>query len=389
MKTIKEAVQLIQSTPITGEVIEVDLLDSLGYVLVEDVLSPIDLPLFDQSAMDGYAVSGKGNTFSLLGETKAGDKQFNITLKEGEAIRIFTGAMIPEGTTSIAKQEIVEVQDGTIVLQEDLKEGVSIRRKGEELPKGSLAIAKGVLINSAAIGLLSSLGITKVKVWRKPAIEIVVSGNELTGLGEKLEEGKIYESNSYTLQASLKAINLEGKVNRVQDDFNKTVETISKALLNSDVVIITGGISVGDYDYVKAALEQLEVEEVFYKLKQKPGKPIFYGKKGNKRVFALPGNPAAVLTCFYMYVIPTLNMMMGKEAVFLNEKKAVLQEDFQKKGDRGFLLKGIYKDGKVKVSKGQSSAMLSSFVDANCLIHIEGEGRLVPEGELVNLYMIR
>ncbi|MEZ4936810.1 MAG: molybdopterin molybdotransferase MoeA [Crocinitomicaceae bacterium] len=389
MKSIQEAIHLIESTGVEKELVEIDLLDALGSVLAEDVLSPIDLPPFSQSAMDGYAVCGEGGRYELLGETKAGDEMFEKELKAGQAIRIFTGAMIPKGATSIAKQEIVELDSGGIFLTEELKKGTSIRIQGEELAQGSVALYKGTEINSASIGLLSGIGVSKVKVWRKPRVGIVVSGNELSSLGEDLEPGKIYESNSYTLRASLQSIGLTGEVERIPDQFEETVKMISHQLDKNDFVLITGGISVGDYDFVKDALDQIGVKQIFYKLNQKPGKPIFYGEIGNKRVFALPGNPAAVLTCFYMYVQPALNIMRGRKQSFLQKTKAVLTEDFIKKGSRGFLLKGILEEGKVSVSRGQSSAMLSSFVDANCLIHIEGESRKVEAGTMVDVYIIR
>lgn len=388
MISIKEALKRIEETKITLDPVEKDLTDAVNHILAEDVHSPIPMPPFDQSAMDGYAICGEGMEFKVIGEIQAGGT-FDQELKEGEACRIFTGAMTPKGTTSIAKQEIVDREGDKIQLQEEVKTGTSIRRKGEEIEMNGLALPKGTRINPAAIGFLSGLGITKVKVIRNPRVGLIVSGNELIQPGEALIAGKIYESNSKTLQALLGEMGILADLYYIKDDYESTVSQIDNALEDNDLVIVTGGISVGDYDFVKSALEELNVEEVFYKVKQKPGKPIYYGKRIDKRIFALPGNPAAVFTCFQVYVRTLIGFMKGEEWPYLIKTKAKLTHDHFKKGGRAHFLKAAICEGQVNININQSSAMLSSFVNANCLVYMDESEKQFKEREEVEVYLIK
>ena len=388
MISIKEALARVKENTAKLGSVKIDLLSALGSVLSESIESPINMPPFDQSAMDGYALGGDAAVYTVVSEIQAGASVTGKPLSRGEAARIFTGAMIPEGTVSIAKQEIVKRQGDTITLVEEVREGMSIRRKGEELAINELAISKGTYLNPAAIGFLSGLGIQKVNVYRKPKIAVIVTGNELTKPGEKLLPGRIYESNSATLTSVLKHAGFDSSLVTVKDDFNSTKETIGNAIDQNDVVIITGGISVGDYDFVGKALAELQVEEVFYKVKQKPGKPLFYGKKGAKSIFALPGNPAAVLTCYYIYVRTAIRGLIGISTPMLEEREVSLLHDFTKKGDRAHFLKAYLTPEGVKVHAGQSSAMLSSFVGANSLIYLSEEDREIKKGDKVLVYIL-
>jgi len=387
MIEIEEALELILSNKTMLDKISVDLMDALGFVLAEDVHSPIHLPSFSQSAMDGYAICGEQNQFEIKGIIKAGDTS-SYSLKNGECYRIFTGAKVPENTTSIAKQEIVKVVDHQIILQETVKSGTSIRLKGEELAKDEVAILKGTKINSAAIGLLAGLGKESVKIYRKPKISIIVTGDELIKLGNDLPSGKIYESNSFTLRSALKSNGFEAEIQHVEDDFERTKSTIDSAIQNNDVVILSGGISVGDYDFVGKAVEELQVEKVFYKINQKPGKPMYHGLKDGAKIFALPGNPAAALTCYYFYVLPAIQLMAGETNNGLQKVSARLSASFLKKGDRAFLLKAQISKGTVTIHKGQSSAMLSSFVNANCLLYLKKGSREYQKNDEVEVFLI-
>ena len=384
---VREAIDIVKNNSILLEKKEVELLDSLSHCLAEDIFAPISMPPFSQSAMDGYAICGDLNSFKVVGEVQAGNTNI-FQLKNGEAYRIFTGAMIPQGTTSIAKQEIVERTIDDITLLEPVKVGTSIRIAGEEIEKGALVMKKGTLINGAAVGLLSSFGIQKVNVYSKPKITVVVTGNELTPLGDNLDLGRIYESNSYTLRSVLKSLGYAAEIKKVKDNFEDTKNMLAMAIDTSDMLIVTGGISVGDYDFVGKALNEIGVEQKFYKVNQKPGKPIFYGVKDKVKVFALPGNPAAVLTCFYIYVLPSLRKMMGYKKPLLEERNVFLCHDFTRKGTRSVLLKAKTINGEVEVHAGQSSAMLSSFVDANCLLFIDSDQSMIEKGSSVTVFML-
>ena len=186
--------------------------------------------------------------------------------------------------------------------------------------------------------------------------------------------GKIYESNTFTLQAALNYSGYSVEIKTVEDDYKATRDIIEQAINSSDVVIMTGGISVGDYDFVESALNELEVISDFYKVKQKPGKPLFFGHKGEKIVFALPGNPAAVLSCFYVYVLPCLNLMIGKSENMHITRELILKNDYKKTGTMTHFLKAYSENGEVEILSAQSSAMLSSFVQANCIVSMN-QGR--------------
>lgn len=392
MISIQEAIQTVINHTQKGPPEELEISKAVNLVLEEDIYSPIHLPGFDQSAMDGYAVCGEENlnSFEVIGEIQAGDDASEFEIKEGQAYRIFTGAMIPNGTTSIAKQEIVERNGNTIRLTEELKSNISIRRKGEEIAQGQLAIAKGTILKPAVIGFLSGLGIQKVKVIPSPRIAIVVTGNEIISPEKELTLGKIYDSNSRTLSAAMEIERINHNIFFIQDELEKTSKQIKAIIEDHDFIITTGGISVGDYDFVQEAFNQNGVKKVFYKVNQKPGKPLFFGTKQNKLFFGLPGNPAAVITSYYNYVLPAIKTYLGHSEVSLPKKIVKLAHYHLKKGDRGHFLKGNYNEieNTVSVNKRQSSAMLSSFAEANCLIYIPTEQNELKQGEEVEIIML-
>ncbi|MDG1427853.1 MAG: molybdopterin molybdotransferase MoeA [Crocinitomicaceae bacterium] len=370
MISVEEALKTIEERTRKTESIELPLLDAQGYILSKEISSPINMPPFPQSAMDGYAVKAHStSTYTLIGETQAGDDSA-LSLKEGEAIRIFTGAMVPNGTDAVVKQEDVDSGTSEIEISKTIRLGENIRPMGEQIMAGDLALEKGTYLNTGAIGFLTALGITHVSVYDKPKIGVIATGNELTKPGEPLSGGKIYESNTYTLAAALGKSGFDTTISTVIDDYQLTKKKIKAALDTKEVVIITGGISVGDYDFVGDVLEELGVVSDFYKVKQKPGKPIFFGHIGPKLVFALPGNPAAVLSCFYIYVLPCLQRMIGKKHNQRVEEFA-LRTPYSKTAKMTHFLKAYAANGEVEILTAQSSAMLRAFVDANCLIQMD------------------
>ena len=341
-----------------------------GYILFEDVISPINMPPFRQSAMDGYALNLHDDlSYNLIGEVKAGDGHQSI-LKNGEAIRIFTGAPVPDSANAIMMQEKVQTNGTTITIEHQILLEHNIRPLGEQVKTGDIALKKGTKLTPAAIGYLISLGITKVSVFKKPSIAIVTTGNELIEAGQDLSYGKIYESNSKMLLSALYSLKYyDVSIHKVEDIYDKTVDTLNTVVNNNDLVIITGGISVGDYDFVGKALKELEVDEQFYKVKQKPGKPLFYGTKNDTQIFALPGNPAAALSCFYVYVYITLQKMMNRKDLELTRLQVKSKSNFQKNGDRPQFLKAIYENDEVEILEGQNSSMLQTFALSNALVY--------------------
>lgn len=367
----------------------IEVVESQGFVLSEDVISPINMPPFRQSAMDGYALNlNGGNSYRIIDEVKAGDDNQPI-LEPGEAVRIFTGAPVPDSANAIIIQEHVSVDDKTLILNKQVNEHSNIRPLGEQITKGDFALRQGTLITPAAVGFLATLGIVHVKVIDKPKIGILVTGNELVQPGEDLLFGQIYESNASMLNAQLIKMGFgDVVVKKVGDNYQRTLHVLKSALEEFDLVLISGGISVGDYDFVREALMELQVDQIFYKVKQKPGKPLFFGKNEDTYVFALPGNPASSLSCFYVYVYSAIQLMCGNNQGELNKIKAKLNRNFHKKGDRAQFLKAVYRNNEVEVLDGQQSSMLHTFALANALVYISDNVNEIRAGELVDVVLL-
>ncbi len=390
MITVEEAFELVQKNIIpTTKTQKQSISKSLGFVLAETVLSPINMPPFRQSAMDGYALNMHSkNSYTVIDEVKAGDGHHPV-LKEGEAVRIFTGSAVPDSANTVIMQEKVTAEGATLTINETFSINENIRPLGEQVEKGAIALEKGTKLTPAAIGYLTTLGVSEIEVFSKPSIAIVTTGNELIEAGQPLTYGKIYESNSGMLQTALESIGYNNiSISKVKDDYASTVASLKQAISENDVVLISGGISVGDYDFVGKALLELGVEQVFYKVKQKPGKPLFFGKKGNTPIFALPGNPASALSSFYVYVQPSLEKIAGNENFSLTRISAKLTSEYLKKGIRAQFLKAFYSNGKATILEGQSSAMLHTFAIANAFVYVPAEVNTLTEGDLVEAILL-
>ncbi|RKS55721.1 molybdopterin molybdochelatase [Gillisia mitskevichiae] len=373
MVTIEEAHKIIKDQKVKLKTETRKLENCLDFSISEDITAPFDMPSFDNSAMDGYALCGISQEYIIIGEVAAGDKK-DFKLKSGDAVRIFTGAKVPKNTTAVMMQEKTSVVGKKLTLQQMPKEGQSIRRKGEELRKGQLVFEKGTTITPAGIGLIGSLGIQNIEVYKKPLINLITTGNELIEPGKPKAEGQIYESNSYALALACEQFGFKyGNKKQIDDDFEAIKSGIKKSLETSDVLILSGGISVGDYDYVKQALEENGVVEQFYKVFQKPGKPLYFGRKENKFVFALPGNPASSLSCFYVYVLPFLYRLNGSAKNGLQRFSFPISHDFKNKADRPLFLKAKISNNEVEILDGQGSSMILSMAHGNALAFIEAE----------------
>lgn len=386
---IEEALKRVDQHTVPGEIISIPVDEAMGFTLVNDITSPINMPPFQQSAMDGYAICFHGSTeFIITGEIKAGDSAEPV-LKKGEAVRIFTGAPVPTSAEAVIRQEDTEVENSTLKVHPLPKLKANIRPLGEQIKAGEIALEKGHVLNAASLGYLSTLGISQVQVYSKPNVAILVTGNELITPGTELKYGQIYESNAPMLVGALKNQGIDNvQVYNVRDDYQSTLAQLKDILDNHDLVLCSGGISVGDYDFVGKVLRELGVAEVFYKVKQKPGKPLFFGKKEEKLVFALPGNPAAALSCFYVYVVKALNIITGKRQEGLPRTKKKITADFTRKGDRAQFLKASVCEDEVHVLEGQSSAMLHTFALANALVYVPAEVSGYKKGDEVECIIL-
>ncbi len=393
MISVETAKQLIQENVSTGNGEMIELNAAENSVLATNIVAETDLPPFNQSAMDGYAVGSfidgsPHRSFRLVGELKAGDPS-SIILNPGEAVRIFTGGMVPEGTMSVVMQEHVSTTDPNITVEREINPDSNIRPQGEQIKSGEIALRAGVRLNPAALGFLSSLGVTQVMVSRRPRIGLIITGNELVETGSELKPGQIYESNGITISSALKQAGfIVQEELKVPDNLDHTVEAIAALKKHCDFIIISGGISVGDYDFVEEALGQNEIETVFYKIKQKPGKPMLFGKSDSQYVFALPGNPASALTCCYEYLIPALRLYTGESRCFPTSVNLKLAQSFRKKTGRAVFLKARTEGDSVHILEGQSSAMLHTYAEANALVYLTAETDVVETGELVEVHLI-
>lgn len=389
MIQVEQALLIIAENSTKMPIQKIPVQKALGYVLAETVYSPIDMPPFRQSAMDGYAfIHGEKHQYDVVSSSQAGDYA-NRKLKENEAVRIFTGAFVPDDADTVVMQEHVLVNKDSILIASMPKQFTNVRAKGEQIKKEEVVFEANTLITPAAIGFLACLGIIEITVYKKPKIAILVTGNELVKPGKKLPKGKIYESNSVMLQAALQTIGIKKiKSYKVKDNLKATKKALKDILAKNDIILISGGISVGDYDFVKEALLANDVEELFYKINQKPGKPMFFGRKNDSLVFALPGNPASSLTNFYVYVYPAIKNRMGFAEIHLPKLMRKLNSEIANSTGKTLFLKALYDETHVTVLDSQSSAMLNTFAIANSLLIVPNDTENLKKGALVTLLPI-
>jgi molybdopterin molybdotransferase len=389
MISAEKALALIREQVQCMDAVVLPLEKTFGLALAEDVVSSISVPSFVQSNMDGYAFAYEEGTYSyeITGEVAAG--QFpDFTLQRGEAIRIFTGAPLPNGADTVVMQEKVQVVSGRLILPEEgIHKGEHVRLPGSEIAAGTVLVEKGTIISPAAAGMIASVGVQNIKVYPKPKVGILVTGNELQRPGQRLEKGQIYESNSYTLLAALHQLHMEAMLANAKDDPEEMESQISTLLQQCDLVLITGGVSVGTYDYTRQALENCGVSIAFHKVRQKPGKPLLFGMKETIPVFGLPGNPGSVLTCFYEYVSPAIERLTFQKCA-LKSQDAPLSHDISKPRALTCFFKGYFDGKTATVLSGQESFKMASYNQANCLIMVPEEINGCMSGDLVKIHLI-
>lgn len=393
MISVNEARRILSENLERANLKTISLAESLNHIAAHDIYSPLDVPSFDNSAMDGYAMKFDGSRNNWIpGEViQAGDTSIQ-KVEEGGAARIFTGAKMPEGADTVIPQELIEQDEYAEKIYYDndkIKTGSNVRLKGSQCKKGELILKKGTLVTPGVIGLLASVGIVEVEVYSPPAVACIITGNELKEAGRPLKDGEIYNSNGPMLEALLKNAGIKNISSfKATDEKEVLQQIINDALENTDVLVLSGGISVGDYDFVKECLENAGVKELFYKIKQRPGKPMYAGKKGGKYVFALPGNPASVLSCFNQYVKPCLYFIAGRENVWEPDNILKLAQDQKKKEGLTFFLKGRMEKDKVSILGGQQSFNLQAFSTANCLVELEEDKDQIKAGTPVNVFYL-
>lgn len=390
--SVSEAKKLIKALLEPIVPVLTHLNDALGLILAEDLFSSIDLPPFKQSSMDGYALNfdewQKNKELLIDGESQAGLANLK-PLSPNSARRIFTGAAVPIGADTVVMQEKTIINNGKLNITDlQLVQGLNVRLQGSEAKANELALEKNANLSPAAIGFIAGLGISKILVYPQPSISIILTGNELQEPGKTLEMGQVYDANSFALKAALKQMGLK-KINVLssEDDLEILSSVLKSALNQSDMVLLTGGVSVGDYDFVVQACKENHVDQIFHKIKQKPGKPLFFGKKGDKYIFGLPGNPASVLNCFYEYVYPAIGILNNNKRDLIKIQAPISTSQKKAPGITQFL-KGYFDGEMVHDLKAQESFRLSSFAKANCLIKLEEEQTEFTKGQLVEVHLL-
>lgn len=387
MVSVNEARQAVISHSSIQNAVEIAMESSVGYILSEPIVSKVNIPSFRQSSMDGYAIrfTDKDSLLTLQDELPAGTAK-QIFLSPFSTIKVFTGGPVPDGADTVVQKEKVTVSGNEIrVNAADIGMGINIRLPGTEIKKGIVAIPAGTIIQPMHIGFMASLGITRIQVIRKPSVCIVITGNEVVQPGNVLAPGQIYESNSFGLKACLQQLQIhQVQVGYAKDDLAETEQKIAEALKDHDIVLITGGVSVGDHDHVANACSNLGMHKHFHGVKQRPGKPLLFGTKGNKLIFGLPGNPASVMSCFYQYVLPAIYILSGTP--ISAPVKVKLAASFEKKAPLCFFLKGFVANGEAVVLDGQASFQLSPFVKANCWIELPETKTIFEKGEEVIIH---
>jgi molybdopterin molybdotransferase len=379
----------------------VDIKSALGRVLATDVVSPIDVPAHDNSAMDGYAFSGAqlhdGElVLSPVGTAFAG-KAWNGVVGMGQCVKIMTGAIMPAGLDTVVPQEMVQVRGDTITISAGtLRPGDNRRFRGEDLQKDKPALTAGKRLGPADLGLLASLGIGEVVVWRRPAVAYFSTGDEILSLGEAPREGAVFDSNRYTLFGLLFRLGVEViDMGVVKDDPAALQDAFTDASRQADAIITSGGVSVGEADHTKAVMRNMsggETGVAFWKIAMRPGRPMAVGRIGKAVLFGLPGNPVAVMVTFLAFVRPALLQMMGCDAAPLPLLQARSAEAIRKKPGRSEYQRATVTtapDGtlQVKTTGQQGSGVLSSMAQANGLIVLGHHQGNVAAGETVEVMM--
>lgn len=399
MINIAEAKKLILKNIKVTRSKKVPLSEALDLVLAQDIKAANSLPPFSNSAMDGFAVKAletKGTSeinpirLKVVEDLPAGFYS-RKTLKRGEAIRIMTGAPLPEGADSVVMVENTKGDGRCVEILRDAKHGENVRLKGEDVKKGEVVLRKGVAIKPQQIGLLAALGFKDVVVIPKIKISILATGEELIKPGEKLRPGKIRDANSYILSSLVTALGAEPVNLGIVKDNLKEIERKIRQGLRSDMLLISGGVSVGDYDYVKVALDKLGIKRLFWKVAIKPGKPIVFGKVKNKPVFGVPGNPVSAFICFMEFIAPAILKAMGKVYSDIYTS-AILGRDIRKEKGKRYFMSAILSNrgGKCYITPiiPQNSAMLRPLSRANAILVLDEGSNCVKSGAEVKIRVL-
>ena len=390
--SVDQAIEKILSQAVPVEQAEtVGILDALNRVLAEDLHSTIDVPGYDNSAMDGYAVNSEdcstsGSELPVTQRIPAG--QVGKKLEKGTAARIFTGAPVPEGADAVVMQEKCTATDGHVVINSSIKAGSNVRRAGEDIENGSTVLTSGTRLRPQELGLIASVGLHEFKVRRKLKVATFFTGDELVVPGKQLAPGQIYNSNRYTLRGLLQTMDCKIiDLGIVPDTLEATVNVLKQAASDADLVVTSGGVSVGEEDYVRIALEQIG-ELSMWRIAMKPGKPVAFGKVGKALFMGLPGNPVAVFVTFLLFTRSLILKLQGVEDCLAKPVSVIADFDWGNVQRQEYLrVRLIQKDGQAvaQLYPHQGSGVLSSASWADGLVEVL-IGNEIKQGDSVNYF---
>jgi molybdopterin molybdotransferase len=382
MISVEKAIHLVLKNVSPLLPIEVPVENALGRVSAKTVKAPFDLPRFTSSAMDGFALRNadtlaaslrKPVELTLRAKTIFAGQRSSRKLEPKTAVRIMTGAPLPRGANSVLPHEEAKVQNGKLILQLPAAAGGNVRPAAEDCQKGERILRPGTFIDPMAIGFLSALGIKRIAIHRPPQVAIIITGNEIRPIDAgRLPDDAVYDTHGNFLKAALREFGLTPvSITYVRDRFDSLQSTLKRALQRVDLVLVTGGVSVGERDFVRPVAKSLGVKTIFWGVAQKPGKPLFWGRKDDRFIFGLPGNPAAAVVCYLEYVRPTMLKMLGFSEYLSEEFSARLIRPAKSHNSCTLFLRGnVFAqkgEKRVAVRGKQGSHLLSSFVGSNCL----------------------
>jgi len=395
--SVEEARRIVLEQATTLGIEQVKLSASVGRVLAQDLIAQTDLPPFDNSAMDGYALWATDTehtakehpvTLRLAGEVAAG-QVWERALRRGEAVKIMTGAPLPPGANSVVMLEEARLRSGTVEIFNPIAPGSHVRKAGEDIKAGEMALKAGTRVDVTHLGLLAGLGYAAVPVFCLPSVAALATGSELVDIGQPLTPGKIRNSNSLVLAVLLRRLGIQPvDLGTVVDDRALIHHQLEEAT-NADVILISGGVSVGEHDLVKRVLRELGMETLFWRVNMKPGKPLLFGRLRNRIVFGLPGNPISCVVCFLEFIAPYLRKVMGDDDPTNGLVHAKLTQSLRKKEPKTLLLTAQLREeaGSLVVTPTpqQGSGMLSSLAQANAFIVVPEEVIQLEADELVEV----
>lgn len=399
MITVDEALAHVRERVQPGKIVRCELSKSLGSVLAKPIVARHQSPRFDSSAVDGFAIAWKDSNlgdgpwrYPIIGESRAG-RPTSLRIMPGTAVAISTGALVPPGADAIVMKEDARTAEGCLEFEKRPHNGEHIRKRGAEYPAGTTVIEAGAIVTPSIIGTLAALGSSSVYVFAKPRVTIVVTGDEIKPLTAKLASGQIHDANSLALRAALEALGImQVRILRARDTARSTEIALRKALDASDIVIVSGGVSVGEHDHVRPALERCGVREIFWRVQMKPGKPIYFGEQSHAKrityVFALPGNPVSAMVTFQLFVRKAVLQWMGlagDEA----RTRGVLTQELRKLDRRTEFVRARVSGNHVTPLRERDSHMMSGMAKADALIVFPESAEHLPAGSEVELIPLR